>query len=634
MQRWDRLFAFIATTVWLLTLAMPVVAQGEGHVVLLPPELGQFPQIGFYIEAFDAQNQRLVDLQPAQVKVIEDGAERPLTQFERVEPGLQFIVAINAAPLMATRLTGGTIYEEIQKSLVAWAQVQIPGDLNDFSLVTNSGQRIVDSTNPQEWVTAVQSYKPDFLKAEPGLTSLNLAVGLLSNPPPRPLMRRVILYITPLPDSASLAALPNVASQATALGAVVFVWLVAPPGMENSPAAGALAQMASATGGAFFDYGSTKLPEPEAFLYPLRYLYHGRYASGVTKGSEHRLVVKIDREDLQLSSSELVFPLEILPPNPIFRSPPAQITRSRVQSTDQNSQQELVPPSQLIQILIEFPDHHERQLKRSRLFVDGVQVAENTRAPFDQFEWNLVSLTTSGEHILKVELEDELGLSGSTIDTKVNVEVEPQPQLGWREMITKQSLVIVGSLLAAAVVLGMVLVLAGRRRGRDGSPRRKRKDLIDPVSQPVSVRRERPARQKPASTLAQTQPRAVNNTTTPARLVRLSESGHPMQSGAIAISRHEVTFGSDPQQSICVLDSPSVSGLHARLNQLPDGKFILSDAGSIAGTWVNYAPVSSQGVRLEHGDLVHIGRVAFRFELSAPRQTRQATVVPYKEDTL
>lgn len=95
-----------------------------------------------------------------------------------------------------------------------------------------------------------------------------------------------------------------------------------------------------------------------------------------------------------------------------------------------------------------------------------------------------------------------------------------------------------------------------------------------------------------------------------------------------------MTFGSDPRQATCVLDSPTVSALHARLTHTAEGEFILADAGSVAGTWVNYTPASSVGVRLMHGDLIHIGRVTLRFELKTKGETRKITVTPYDEEDL
>jgi predicted component of type VI protein secretion system len=71
-----------------------------------------------------------------------------------------------------------------------------------------------------------------------------------------------------------------------------------------------------------------------------------------------------------------------------------------------------------------------------------------------------------------------------------------------------------------------------------------------------------------------------------------------------------------------VLNSPTVNDLHARLYRSTDGDFFLADQGSIAGTWINFAPITINGARLEHGDLIHIGRMMFRFELAQPTQAQ------------
>ena len=57
------------------------------------------------------------------------------------------------------------------------------------------------------------------------------------------------------------------------------------------------------------------------------------------------------------------------------------------------------------------------------------------------------------------------------------------------------------------------------------------------------------------------------------------------------------------------MDEPSITDLHARLRKLEDGRFMILDEGSLAGTWVNYDPVSTEGTILEHGDIIHLGRI-------------------------
>ena len=71
--------------------------------------------------------------------------------------------------------------------------------------------------------------------------------------------------------------------------------------------------------------------------------------------------------------------------------------------------------------------------------------------------------------------------------------------------------------------------------------------------------------------------------------------------------------------------------LHTRVQLTPEGDFRILDAGSVAGTWVNYAPVPPQGLLLKHGDLVQIGRESFRFQLARPPEESQLKVETGKD---
>ncbi|GAB4474927.1 MAG: hypothetical protein Kow0088_11310 [Anaerolineales bacterium] len=92
----------------------------------------------------------------------------------------------------------------------------------------------------------------------------------------------------------------------------------------------------------------------------------------------------------------------------------------------------------------------------------------------------------------------------------------------------------------------------------------------------------------------------------------------------------ELTVGRNATRNALVIDDPSVESVHARLLRQPDGRIRICDLGSLMGTWVNYTPVSQEGVILEDGDLIHFGRVGFRFRL---RQTKQDDVLFLPKDT-
>jgi pSer/pThr/pTyr-binding forkhead associated (FHA) protein len=116
----------------------------------------------------------------------------------------------------------------------------------------------------------------------------------------------------------------------------------------------------------------------------------------------------------------------------------------------------------------------------------------------------------------------------------------------------------------------------------------------------------------------------------PAYLIRLTNGGEPASVTPIAVIERDMSFGTDPVQSMHVLDDPSISPLHARIKQTEEGIFVIFDQGSVAGTWVNYEPVTREGRRLAHGDRVHFGQMAYRFDLSQPPAESEPKVTAKK----
>jgi hypothetical protein len=111
-----------------------------------------------------------------------------------------------------------------------------------------------------------------------------------------------------------------------------------------------------------------------------------------------------------------------------------------------------------------------------------------------------------------------------------------------------------------------------------------------------------------------------------AYLIRVTETLEESTITPIPISSEELTFGRDKNLATLVVNDKSVEALHARLTRQADGRFLLADEGSVAGTWVNYAPVTRGGGYVENGDLINIGRVGFRFKLRNPQNHRTITI--------
>lgn len=602
-----------------------------GSVILGSPDTSQFPQISLTLEAYDDQGLFISDLLPRQVTIMENGRPLSLDALDRVEPGVQFIVAYNIGPTLANRYTGGTRFAMLQQALIDWAGT-LPQTLSDrFSLVANSGVQAIGLSGPRNWIKALSEFTPDLIQSTPNLTSISQALDLATDPVNAANMKRAILYITPPPGEGQLSAIPNIAARVQQLGVRVFVWMVAPASYAATPAGEALRALAEDSGGQFAVYsGAEAVPDVEAYLHPLRSVYMARYTSVIALGGEQRIFAQIERPDVVASSSDVIFSLQVLPPTPIFLLPPDRVERAWVASPVDQSLI-LTPDSAPIGIMVEFPDGHPRELVASRLYVNDQLAAENRQPPFERLTWPLVDAAESGEYRLKVTIEDSQGLQASTIEMPVQVVVEPRPLTFWEKVaqfFSGPRLIVILAVAGAAAVLVAVMVLVNRAaNARRPAPAR----LRDPLTQPVEIRQEAP--RSPSSLERPSWPRGATGQPAPARLVRLADDApRPAGSPVIPLLHRETSFGRNPGQASVVLDSPSVNDLHARLRHNPDGSFTISDAGSIAGTWVNYAPVSRHGVTLEHGDLIHIGKVAFRFEMARPTTTRQPRVHRLEDD--
>jgi hypothetical protein len=610
-------------------------AQAGGSVLITQPDTTLFPDVSFFLETYDSENNFINNLTTSDFIILENGEARDVQMLERLEPGLQVIFAINAAPIWAASTAGITHQQQILLALKAWAQNQPEDSPDDFSFATNTGLMIIRSDQPDEWLTAIDEYQPDLLKTEASIVSLSQALDLATDPNPRLHMKRAILYITAIPNQNMLNALPNLSGRARQLGVRVFVWMVGAENQAESPGAEGLRALASESGGEFFHFtGVESLPDPDHYFESLRYIYRATYRSAVNVSGVNSVQVMVDRPDLNTASRERIFSLKVLPPNPIFLSPPSELKREREETTNRKETPKLAPDAAIIQYLVEFPDGFERELKTARLYVDGDLAVEQTSGPFERFQWSLAEYESSSMHILQIEIDDELGLVQRSIETSVQVEVEPIQLAWWEKLLGAERTPIYAGMLLAGITLIVVLSVAGRKTALAIGRKRKSSRVEDPLLQVIPIQKDRPSKNRRTATVIQspTWPRSLELNDAAAHLVLISENGHPIPSSSISLVRKEITFGSDPQQAITVLDSPSVDALHARLYHSPETGYILVDAGSIAGTWVNYAPVSASGVRLEHGDLVHIGRIAFRFELSHPEEVRQPIVVPYQEE--
>lgn len=615
----------------LLGLILPIKgasAQALAFAEISPPDVDTYPEISTYLNVFDDQGNFVTNMRNGDISVMENGVEISPDTLENLKTPLSFVLAVNSDPALAVRDSyGESRYDKILEILNGWADSLPTDNLDQFALVWNGG--VVGSRlSVNDWKSRLSGFDPQARNSTNSLSALAFALDAVQETSETPGSKKAILLISSHLSMKDQNGINDLISRAKQSQVRVYVWITDSNDFQENPGSLVLSDLAAATGGKSFSFtGKELLPNPEEWVGSLRNVYKVTYTSQIRASGKNTLAIQVHTANLALSSPALDFELDIQPPNAILLSPPISIVRQNPE--DPFNLDSFTPKNQDISVLIEFPDGKKRNLKRTSLYIDGELVAENTSEPFTLFQWDLSGYIVSAEHILKVEVEDELGLTHTSAEVPVQVTVV-QPPGGIAGLIlrNRMAITITFVIFAGAVVL-VILFLSGRRGLMTLAERRKaRAAQIDPVTQPVQIRED-----TSTSLLGNSFPWLRRKSEPPAAyFVRLSTDGSPSQSDPIPLPGRELTFGTDPTQAMIILDHPSISLLHSRLRHGTDDSFRLFDQNSVAGTWVNYEPVPSEGCILKHGDIINMGMLTYRFVLSKSRITAKPVITPIKSE--
>jgi hypothetical protein len=610
----------------LCALPQPVQAQNGLKASLAGVNTKNFPQIEAYLQMQDDQGRFYPGLQASDVQLTEDQTTLSLDGLDELRPGVQFVLAVSPGPAFAVHNSKGiSRYDYIVQALGQWAQKRQGSNIDDLSLLTTGGTEFTHSSDPMQWSTALISATVDASQATPNLDTLIRAVEMAADPLPRPGMGHAVLFVSPPLESQAALSLENLTARANQLGVHIFTWVVTPPGAPVSKGMQDLIDLAAATGGQYANItGEDDIPDLEAYLEPLRSIYRLRYTSQIKSGGTHQISVDLQTPGGAITSPALAFDLSIQPPDPAFISPELEIVRkppnagSFTANLTETPLSQYLPQKQNLQVLIDFPDGRRRALKRTMLYVDGQLVEEHTSPPFDRFTWDLTPYTQDGSHTLRVEAQDDLGLTGKSMDTDVTVKLDiPKPNI-WRSLAGHIPVLAGLALLLIAALVLLAMILGGRLQPYAGKIPARFKRTRKPAAAPVTPAGE-PATRRLSQWVNRLQwPQRGTIQAADAFLTRVQEGeGHASIPPVPLPSDEEITVGRDPEQATLLLDDPSVEALHASLKK-QNGVFVVQDLGSIAGTWVNYQPTAPEGTQLRHADLIYFGRVGFRFTLRQP----------------
>jgi hypothetical protein len=611
--------------------------EGISSLTISDLDIGQFPTLTFYLETHDSSGMDLEGITENDIRIEEDHNTLSADNLQRIEPGIHWITAINAGPRLKDLAGGVYRIESIRSHLSAWMQSQVEDSPNDYSLTTNTGILISKTESNTSWIESLESYQPDFALSQPNLISLSQAIDLSASSVGAVPQKYAVLYITPMLSQEYRTQLPDIAERAKQMGVQVDVWLVGAGNLKNTNVEIPFQQLAEITGGTYFFYsGVEPLPNPSDSLENLRWLYKVQYHSAMKTSGVHEIKLTVLHETVWKESNSLAFQFNVLPPNPIFFSLPTEIIRTPIRSENLGEEDKLEPETVDIRLLVEFPDQYKRGLTLSRLFVNNELVARNTEIPFDTFTWDLSPFTESQTVFLKADIQDEAGFSAETIAIPVQITVQTRRR-SFLELVFKyQGWIISAALLLTLFLLGTVFYTFQSRRKFFNSPLFRQKQAPDPLTQAVQIKQLAPISENKLRRKTKLLPvpapeqreRAIQ-----ARLVRLDNFLEEVQGEDILLPQLEyISLGRDAKRVTIVLNDPAVSPVHARILFHEPDEYTLYDEGSIAGTWLNYAPISSLGAQLQYGDMIQFGGLIYRFKSTAPDSEARFLLLPYNEE--
>lgn len=626
----------------LLGIFVPVNAQGQisASTTLYNVDTSTFPVISGFVDVTDSNGIFASGLKPEAVTVLENGQPLPAEAFNELAIPLQLTVAVNQGEALDARNANGiSRFQRVSQVIQQWAQARPPDLLDDLSLVSQAGP-IINHAPPADFIVGLQGFQPNLRTATPNLQSLSTALDVVNQQTPRIGVKRAILFITPQMADPNLASsIESLIQRAVENRVRIFVWYVDANTTFTTTSAAVFNNLAIQTGGTMFQFsGEERFPDPEAYFASQRRIYSLSYTSHVNISGSHNIVLQVNLPTAGTVTSEAqVFDLNIQPPNAFPVAPSLQITRQAPEDDPFNTKA-LLPETQEIEIIVEFPDGFERPLTRTTLYVDGVIADENTIEPFTKFTWDLKPYTVSGEHQVTVEAVDSLGLSKTSMPLPVVVTVIKPPRgpaaflAKYRTQITFGSIVLAGLVLFAILLSGRLRFLSLRARQEE------RRTQNDPLTQPIpaltdqaaSAIREKTKKRQSKPGKAKPVPRLEMEAA--ASLVRVQADGQFAAVPPIPLNGKEIVLGTDPVQCTQILDDPSIASVHARIRATDDGGYLLQDVQSMPGAWVNYEPIPREGRRLEHGDMVNFGQLKFRFLLRVPPPPQTPKIIPVHPD--
>ena len=466
--RFSRLFLLLPLVVGLLRPALALAqdsAPAAARAQLTGVETAAFPEISAFVRVNGADGAHAAGLSAAAFQLTENGELVGNLRVAEEAIGVQVVFVLDSTDAFKTRdVNGVTRLEQIQEALTAYTHGGQRAGLDDVTILTSEGPLIEHSTDPAAVAAAVAGYTSTFAGVADPFTLLNTGLDYASDVPRQPGMARFLIFLSNgfnRPDVSG--QLVDAATRSAAVQVPIYTLYVGPEGGEGTTSAAHLQTLAESTGAARLLFtGPAALDPFYAVLAGYARQYRLTYHSTLAVTGQHTLAAAVTLASAKLSAGEVVFPLRVEAPTVTLGSLPTSVVRVATAAGDDPALAN--PTAQDVPLTVDFPDGHPRGLQSVELLVDGVVVssAAATTATLSALTWPLTTYAASAEHVLSVQLVDELGLTAASLPVTVTVSLQV-PAAASAPVVTVPTevldrpgwpllaLALIGVLLAAAV---------------------------------------------------------------------------------------------------------------------------------------------------------------------------------------
>ncbi len=597
-------------------------AYAQGNILaarIYGVDLTRFPTVTVSLQVINLNDGVPVSEKPQVVSIVEDGQELPAKEaaIQSVEMGADIVILLDASQSIVSPAsrgyTGKSRLDEARDVVRSIASSKgsksrlallapVGPDLVFIGLSAREGNPLTENGNLIANALEEMNFppRPRGQEATPLFDLLGRALETLYQAPGRSMRPGMIIVLSDGIDFLSDQQVVDVTTRAREKQIIVHAIQIGPAmGKGSERAMENLRRIAAQTGGQVWIYQGENIKPFYESLRAWERVALIQYRSRVRESAQHQIRIRLNVGG-QMLETGTQYALTIRPPA-------VQIEWEGGEEIDAGEIMSLP-----VIIRIEWTDQRDAYRVKAMSIRVGEALVPFVQEGDPQWEGSRVTLrgtvdlagSPEGAYALQVDVEDDLGLRAQSRGPLIRRPAAPPPPVTRRGLQDVLPFLSCGIALAALMVAVFAFARSPRLREAAATMTQPIVQRIKEVTEPFF-------------------PGGAARSSEPVRAWLVVVEGESEQR-QIPIRSTHVRLGRDETLVNIVFSDRSVSRLHCRIEEVEAGVFMIYDEGSTSGTYVNYEQVPINGMRLQDGDLINLGRVQLQFRLKLEGLERRA----------